>query len=82
MALLTFSQRICFPPQWSTLPVGFELKNVDLEVARGELVAVVGLVGSGKSMLIQSILRETNRVSGTYVRGFSFSKCSLLVVGW
>jgi ABC-type glutathione transport system ATPase component len=53
--------------QWTADQSGFQLKNVDLHVKRGELVAVVGMVGSGKSMLIQSLLTETNRVSGRCV---------------
>lgn len=35
------------------------LKNIDLDVKHGEFVAVVGEVGSGKSMLLLSLLRET-----------------------
>ncbi|PVD27625.1 hypothetical protein C0Q70_12791 [Pomacea canaliculata] len=40
------------------------LKNVDISVGVGRLVAVVGHVGSGKSSLISSLLGETERVSG------------------
>ena len=35
------------------------LNKIDLDVAHGEFVAVVGEVGSGKSMLLLSLLRET-----------------------
>ncbi|KAI1328223.1 ABC transporter [Xylariaceae sp. FL0255] len=41
------------------------LKNIDLNVPAGTLTAVVGPVGSGKSMLLKSILRETVSVSST-----------------
>lgn len=34
------------------------LSNVSLEVTKGQLVAIVGAVGSGKSSLLQAILRE------------------------
>lgn len=35
------------------------LKNIDLQVREGEFVAIVGEVGSGKSMLLLSLLGET-----------------------
>jgi ATP-binding cassette subfamily B multidrug efflux pump len=35
------------------------LKNIDLQVSEGEFLAVVGEVGSGKSMLLLSLLGET-----------------------
>lgn len=41
------------------------LKRVDLECRPGELVAVVGGVGSGKSSVLAAILGEVQRVSGS-----------------
>ncbi|KAK7284652.1 hypothetical protein RJT34_19402 [Clitoria ternatea] len=41
-----------------------DLKNIALEIKKGELTAVVGTVGSGKSSLLASILGEMRRVSG------------------
>ncbi|GAB1607313.1 multidrug resistance-associated protein 1-like isoform X1 [Argonauta hians] len=41
------------------------LKNIHLEVTKGSLVAVVGVVGSGKSSLISSILGEMENCGGT-----------------
>ncbi|KAK6765506.1 hypothetical protein RB195_025428 [Necator americanus] len=40
------------------------LKNINVSVKRGQLVAIVGKVGSGKSSLLQAILGEMNKVSG------------------
>ncbi|KNC72452.1 hypothetical protein SARC_14990, partial [Sphaeroforma arctica JP610] len=48
----------------------FAMSDLNLEVQPGELVAVVGVVGSGKSMLMMAILRELNCVSGSvHVQG-------------
>lgn len=36
----------------------FKLMNIDIRVPRGQLVAIVGAVGSGKMSLLQGIIRE------------------------
>lgn len=41
------------------------LKNINLHVIKGQIAAVVGPVGCGKSSLISSILGETEKKSGT-----------------
>ncbi|XP_027350768.1 ABC transporter C family member 14-like isoform X1 [Abrus precatorius] len=41
-----------------------DLENIDLEIKRGELTAIVGTVGSGKSSLLASILGEMHKISG------------------
>eukprot|EP00934_Nitzschia_sp_Nitz4_P007307 Nitzschia sp. Nitz4//scaffold4_size323378//100305//104932//NITZ4_000644-RA/size323378-snap-gene-0.448-mRNA-1//-1//CDS//3329553351//7297//frame0 len=46
------------------------LKRIDLEVHTGELVAVVGGVGSGKSSILNAMLGEVRELSGrTEVKG-------------
>ncbi|WKY16856.1 hypothetical protein Q1695_001460 [Nippostrongylus brasiliensis] len=41
------------------------LKNITMSVGRGQLVAIVGKVGAGKSSLLQAILGEMNKISGS-----------------
>ena len=43
----------------------FSLQNIDLTIKRGETVAIVGQVGSGKSSLFQAMLNELQPVEGT-----------------
>ena len=40
------------------------LKDINLEIKNGKLVAVVGSVGSGKSSLVAAMLGEMEKVSG------------------
>ncbi|KAF5202715.1 ABC transporter ATP-binding protein/permease VMR1 [Thalictrum thalictroides] len=40
------------------------LKDINLEIKKGELAAIVGTVGSGKTSLLASILGEMNKISG------------------
>ncbi|KAK6239362.1 hypothetical protein QUC31_004831 [Theobroma cacao] len=40
------------------------LKKINFEVKKGELTAIVGTVGSGKSSLLASILGEMHKISG------------------
>jgi ABC-type multidrug transport system fused ATPase/permease subunit len=45
------------------------LRNVNLEINKGELVCVVGKVGSGKSSLVSAILGEMQRAEGKVAIG-------------
>ncbi|KAE8665478.1 ABC transporter C family member 4 [Hibiscus syriacus] len=40
------------------------LKNINLEIKKGELAAIVGTVGSGKSSVLASVLGEMHKISG------------------
>jgi ABC-type multidrug transport system fused ATPase/permease subunit len=40
------------------------LSNIDLKVKKGELIAIVGPVGSGKSSLLSALLGELNKQEG------------------
>lgn len=40
------------------------LKNINLEVPRGKLIAIVGTVGSGKSSLLSALLGFMEKVEG------------------
>ena len=43
----------------------FKLSNVNVDIKLGELVMVVGSVGSGKSSLLMSVLNEMPKVEGS-----------------
>lgn len=40
------------------------LSNINLQISSGQLVAVVGTVGAGKSSLVSAFLGEMDKVSG------------------
>lgn len=40
------------------------IENINFEVKKGELAAIVGTVGSGKSSLLASVLGEMHKLSG------------------
>ena len=53
----------------------FKVQDVSFKIPRGELVAVVGPVGSGKSSLLQGLIGEMRKTSGSVVFGASMSYC-------
>uniref|UniRef100_A0A914YSW4 ABC transmembrane type-1 domain-containing protein n=1 Tax=Panagrolaimus superbus TaxID=310955 RepID=A0A914YSW4_9BILA len=49
------------------------LKSLSLEIKEGELIGIIGRVGSGKSSLLSSICGELNQISGEFFRKPSLS---------
>ena len=64
-----------------SLPTGemartqFQLKQIDLTIRRGELLAVIGSVGSGKSSLISALAGDMTKVYGDVAWGTSYATC-------
>jgi hypothetical protein len=54
----------------------FKLKHIDLRVPRGQLVAIVGAVGSGKTSLLQGLIGDMRRMEGSVRVGGSVAYCS------
>ena len=53
----------------------FQIKDVNMEIPRGLLVAVVGPVGSGKTSLLQGLIGEMRKTSGSIAFGGSVGYC-------
>ena len=53
----------------------FKVRDIDLYVPRGQLVAIVGAVGSGKTSLLQGIIGEMRRTEGSVRFGGSIAYC-------
>lgn len=50
---------------WGSKEEDKSLHNINMKIKRGQLVAIVGKVGSGKSSLLQALLGEMNKLSGS-----------------
>ncbi|KAG2142222.1 ABC protein [Suillus bovinus] len=53
----------------------FKINNVTMTIQRGQLVAIVGPVGSGKSSLLQGLIGEMKKVSGHVSFGGRIGYC-------
>ncbi|ODQ79186.1 hypothetical protein BABINDRAFT_162228 [Babjeviella inositovora NRRL Y-12698] len=62
--LLSVDKRSGSDSASASAPVFAGLTNINLEVRRGELVVVTGLIGSGKSSLLQAITGNMDKTSG------------------
>ena len=54
----------------------FKLKQIDFKVPRGQLLAIVGAVGSGKTSLLQGLIGDMRRTEGSVRFGGSLAYCS------
>ncbi|BGP49528.1 hypothetical protein JCM10450v2_005420 [Rhodotorula kratochvilovae] len=52
------------------------LEGINLEVPKGQLLCIVGSVGSGKSSLLQACIGEMRRTRGTVAFGGSIAYCA------
>ncbi len=53
----------------------FKLQDINLEIGRNELVAVIGSVGSGKTSLLAALAGDMRKTSGQVVFGASKAFC-------
>ncbi|KAF9523137.1 ABC transporter [Crepidotus variabilis] len=53
----------------------FEVRDINLVIPRGQLVAIVGAVGSGKSSLLQGLIGEMRKKEGKIAFGGSVAYC-------
>ncbi|CAA7266944.1 unnamed protein product [Cyclocybe aegerita] len=53
----------------------FKVRDINMSIPRGQLVAVVGSVGSGKTSLLQGLIGEMRKTSGEIVFGGSVGYC-------
>ncbi|KAI0255115.1 ABC transporter [Lactifluus subvellereus] len=54
----------------------FNLKQIDVRIPRGQLVAIVGAVGSGKTSLLQGLIGDMRKTEGSVRFGGSVAYCS------
>jgi ABC-type multidrug transport system fused ATPase/permease subunit len=54
----------------------FKLKQIDFKVPRGQLVAIVGAVGAGKTSLLQGLIGDMRKTEGSVSFGGSLAYCS------
>ena len=53
----------------------FQVREISMEVPRGKLVAIVGPVGGGKTSLLQGLIGEMRKTSGSITFGGSVGYC-------
>jgi ABC-type bacteriocin/lantibiotic exporter with double-glycine peptidase domain len=53
----------------------YKLQNINIAIPRGQLCAIVGPVGSGKSSLLQAMIGEMRRTEGKATFGGSVAYC-------
>ena len=68
------SSRVSSPHELEKAEV-FKFQKTNLKIPRGQVVAIVGPVGSGKSSLLQGLIGEMRRETGSVKFGGSVSYC-------
>ncbi|KAK4561111.1 ATP-binding cassette transporter yor1 [Recurvomyces mirabilis] len=53
----------------------FSIKNINLDIGRNELIAVIGSVGSGKSSLLGALAGDMRRTTGSLALGANRAFC-------
>jgi ABC-type bacteriocin/lantibiotic exporter with double-glycine peptidase domain len=53
----------------------FSLKNININIPRGQLVAIVGAVGSGKSSFLNALVGDMKKIGGTLEYGGTIGYC-------
>ncbi|EPS37568.1 hypothetical protein H072_8744 [Dactylellina haptotyla CBS 200.50] len=53
----------------------FTINNINLDISRNELLAIVGTVGSGKSSLLAALAGDMRKTNGTITQGASMAYC-------
>ena len=53
----------------------YKLQDINIAIPRGQLCAIVGPVGSGKSSLLQAMIGEMRRIEGKVTFGGSVAYC-------
>ena len=54
----------------------FKLNQIDFKVPRGQLLAIVGAIGSGKTSLLQGLIGDMRKAEGSVHFGGSLAYCS------
>jgi ABC-type polysaccharide/polyol phosphate transport system ATPase subunit len=54
----------------------FKVSDIEIEIPRGQLVAIVGAVGMGKTSFLQGLIGEMRRISGKVEFGGSVGYCA------
>ena len=54
----------------------FKITNLNMTIARGSLIGIVGPVGSGKTSLLQGMFGEMRKISGNVAFGGSVAYCA------
>ena len=63
------------PPASSSTVEPFKVRGINMQIARGSLVAIVGRVGSGKSSLLLGLIGEMRKIQGQVTFGGTVAYC-------